>query len=307
MKTPSETFNILQRKVRHTHNDNATLFSPPIRDAEYWLFSDLYNLFGQNYVGTHENIPDTMRHTITESDFNKLPKQNRDKIKRPENFYEFYKNHITTITSNYEIITPTQTIEQHDGINAQLSRYACWKLVHRHPKLIFAQLYFMMPHTRFQDLCNHAYKFARIHNRTELSRYEKMANGIAFRNRANMRQFNHTMHQAFFQAFDFESLKSRYDISGTMLDYMGSNSMLAHRIALSNAIRKWDTCPQMQFSQFVSILRQELTTQRSKMIQKTGRAPEQDFSKIPISQISGELRKIEREFINKFAFQKIRI
>ena len=61
------------------------------------------------------------------------------------------------------------------------------------------------------------------------------------------------------------------------------------------------------FSQFVSILRQELTTQRSKMIQKTGRTPEQDFSKIPISQISGELRKIEREFINKFAFQKIRI
>ena len=56
------TFDFLQKHLHYTDEDyvNHPEFKKiadfKIKHTEYWLFSDLYNLFGPQYVGTHERI-----------------------------------------------------------------------------------------------------------------------------------------------------------------------------------------------------------------------------------------------------------
>ena len=72
------TFDFLQR---NTHRVNeAYAYQLPLtpnphpykNDSQYWLFSDLYNLFGGQYVGRHKDIDNTMQTAITFSDFEKF-------------------------------------------------------------------------------------------------------------------------------------------------------------------------------------------------------------------------------------------
>ena len=84
-KLHEETFNTLQH-TKHRVNENIapSLFptADELNDTEYWLFSDLYNLFGEQYMGTPNKIPDTFLSTINFSEFNKLPATNPDGEKR---------------------------------------------------------------------------------------------------------------------------------------------------------------------------------------------------------------------------------
>lgn len=275
-------------------------------DAQYWLFSDLYNLFGYYYMGQHNNIIDTIGSTIRFSDFQKLPKKNSDNIFKAPNFYKFYSGHVVSIINNYDIQNPNGTITKKNGADARLSRYACWSLFKQWPKMIFAQLYFMMPDISFNDLYNAAYKYSRIYHRTELMQTEKKLNGIAYKNHADMRQFNGAMHRAFFYTSDIEKLKTIYGISGTIFDYMGAQSLMARSYAQNKAINIYDQNPYISFDRFISILYDELVAARVKMIQRTGHTPEKDICKKSVSAISSDLKKLEHDFIKKFAFQNLR-
>ena len=172
--------------------------------------------------------------------------------------------------------------------------------------MIFAQLYFMMPDATFEQVYNAAYKFSRIYHRTELAQAEKIVNGIAYKHNADMRQFNNFMHRAFFYTTDIDKIKYAYGINGTIFDYMGSQSLMARHQALNIAINHHNTCNKMPFESFINILSAELIKSRVKMIQRTGRAPEADISQKSVGRVASELKKMEREFINKFAFQSLR-
>lgn len=307
------TFDFLQK---NTHRVNeAYAYQLPLtpnphpykNDSQYWLFSDLYNLFGGQYVGRHKDIDNTMQTAITFSDFEKLPRTNADKISRPNSFIDFYSGHVVTIANDYNIHEASgTTITRKNGPDAKLSRYACWAMMKRWPSRIFAQLYFIMPDTTFEDLYNAAYKFSRIYQRAELSRAEKIINGIAYRHNANMRQVHAKMDRAFFYISDTDTIRDAYEISGSLLDYMGARSLMARRIALDNAIQKFDSAHRVTFDTFMDILYEELIRARINMSRQTDRTPEADISRTPISRVASDLKKLERQFINKYAFQNLR-
>lgn len=305
-------YNFLQSHIHRVSDDYADRLPLPEEsinknnNTEYWLFSDLYNLFGYPYLGSHKNIVDTVGATIKFSDYQKLPQKNSEKILRAPNFYSFYSAHVVSIINSYDINSPNGVIQKQNGQDARLSRYACWTLLKQWPNMIFPQLYFIMPNADFDSVYSAAYKFSRIYQRNELTRAEKILNGIAHRNKSDMRQFNAAMHRAFFYTADLDTLKNMYGIKGTIFDYMGSRSLMARQNALNDVINKYNLNPKMSFHAFSDMLYQELVNARVRMIKSTGRTPENDLSRKSVNQVSSELKKMEREFINKYAFQSLR-
>ena len=114
------------------------------------------------------------------------------------------------------------------------------------------------------------------------------------------------MHKIFFDLKNLGEFKTNYDIKGTVFDYMGSQSLMARQQALNNAIKRYDYSNTKTFPVFMDIITKELILARQNMIKRTGRAPENDLSDRTISQILGELKKMERYFINGYAYQSLK-
>ena len=81
---------------------------------------------------------------------------------------------------------------------------------------------------------------------------------------------------------------------------------MARRIELDNAIQKFDSAHRVTFDTFMDILYEELIRARINMSRQTDRTPEADISRTPISRVTSDLKKLERQFINKYAFQNLR-
>lgn len=303
-------YNQLNRCTHSTYDDNPpTLFSGATitSECEYWLFSDLYNLFAPLYMGHHDDIDTIGRDAINRKTFEKIRRHNSDNERIPQNFYNFYTGHIATIHNNYQINDGNQTINKTNAPDAKLTRYACWSIMRQWPRQIFTQTYFMMPNATFGDIYNQTYQYARISLRDELARAEHMVNGIAHRNHANMRHFHYYMHRAFFYGRDANDIKIGHDIpiydNDPLSNYMGAQSLLSRRRGICNAIATWDATPHMRFERFADILYEELVSARVRMIQKTGTTPEQDIFKKSVTNISREFKNAEQKFIQQFAPQ----
>ena len=306
-------FNSLQQRKKYTDEDyvnrqefkkNAD-FKP--NHSEYWFFSDLYNIFGSKYVGTHYEIVQTTGSALPISDFQKLAKKNSQNVLKAPTFHVFYSDHVMSVINNYYI--KQMHIEQFERTaapDARLSRYACWKLLKQYPNMIFAQLYFMMPDVTFKQIYDTSYKFSRIYQRQELTEAEKIVNGIAHKLGVNLHKFNQDMHTIFFNVKNMDAIKSNYNIKGTIFDYMGSQSLMARQQALNRAIIKYDYGRDKTFENFMELIRKELILSRTNMINRTGRAPESDISLKTISQVMGELKKLEQTFIDRYAYQSLK-
>ena len=306
-------YDYLQRHRHNTDESSLTATQAKVNDYfadDYWLFSDLYNLFGSEYMGPHRNKIETCSNAITIDTFDRLPKKNTLNVPRPENFEELLNNHITKITNSYSIFNTKTIYYQENGEDLKLSRFACWKIMSKYPNMIFTQLYFLTSNANYEHLYSEAYKYSRIYLRKYMSKSERIANSIAYQNRQPLNAFNHLLHQTFFYGLDSNTIKDIHRIkirpNDSILNYMGSISLNARQRAFSCAIAEHDKRPYMRFEEFSDILHQELTRQRLNMIRTTGIYPEQDICKTPVQQIQTELNKKEREFINKFAFQSIR-
>ena len=307
------TFDFLQKHVHYTDEDyvNHPEFKKiadfKIKHTEYWLFSDLYNLFGPQYVGTHERIIETTGAQINFPHYIKLPKTSLLGTPKAPTFHVFFSDHVMSIINNYHIKEqPEQRIDMVAAPDARLSRYACWRLLKQWPNMIFAQLYFLMPDATFKNIYDTSYKFSRLYQRQEVTNAEKIVNGIAHSHGASLHKFNQDMHKIFFDLKNLGEFKTNYDIKGTVFDYMGSQSLMARQQALNNAIKRYDYSNTKTFSAFMDIITKELILARQNMIKRTGRAPENDLSDRTISQILGELKKMERYFINGYAYQSLK-
>lgn len=290
-------------QAKHRVNENATpsLFptDTELNDTEYWLFSDLYNIFGSSYTGTARELPiNITEQTSMFNDFEKMPHTPEG----PKNFFEFCNNHIVCIKNDYSLDSDKKL----NAPDARITRYACWALMKQHPNRIFSQLYFMMPDISFKNLYNASYKFSRIYQRSEMGIVDMIANGIAYRNHADMRAFNRALHRAFFYSASADKIRDFYKISGSVFNYMGTQSLLARRLALRRAIDRYDANPQMSFDTFLNTACVELGNERTKMISRTNRAPEHDISRTSISNLTTELKKMEHAFKQKFMPQKLR-
>ena len=80
-KLHEETFNTLQH-TKHRVNENIapSLFptADELNDTEYWLFSDLYNLFGEQYGHAQQNP----RHVFVHNKFFRIQQIARHKSRR---------------------------------------------------------------------------------------------------------------------------------------------------------------------------------------------------------------------------------
>lgn len=309
-KKSKNIFSHLNNCTKNTYDDNPpNLFSDIDNTSwcDYWLFSDLYNLFGPMYIGNHNDIDITGRAAITKHDFNTTYRHSSKQT--TPTFYDFYNGHVATFYNNYAIMDKYGTMRNQNGPDAKLTRYACWAFIHQWPQLIFAQTYFMMPSVKFDELYNNAYQYARIALRTELAHTEHIIHGIAHRNHANMRQFNYYINRAFFYGRDTNDIKCAYGIplasNDPLANYMGSYSLAARSRGMRNAIAKIDTTPNMRFEKFSDILYDELVAARVKMIKETNIAPEQDIFKKSVASVSRQLKNTEQQFIQKFALQNL--
>ncbi len=275
--------------------------------GDYWKFSDLYNLFGPDIMGNPKLINETVKKIITNDVFISLPTQNKDKILRPNTFDEFYNNHIKLIYSDYSI----KQKNKNEITDAKLSRFTCWKILKQYPNLIFSQLYFMHPNISEQELQKLATSFSRVYLRHYVSKAERILCGIAYKNNIDLCKFNHAITQLFFYNNDTDTLKSIHNIrlrdKDPIANYMGCYSLSAFNTGLSKSIQYFNaTNQQMPIDKFLDQLLHELYYQRTNMYKKRGIYPEQDIKPISEQQIHAELKTKEKEFINKYAFEKIR-
>lgn len=307
-QNPEKIFTFLENR-KHFVKQELFSYATDTQLNHYWFFSDLYNLFGSEYVGEHKNIKSTTHSALKPFELQKSLRGKKKEILQPENIKDFYTKHIIPITNKYQI-SSGNTILHAKGPDAKLSRFICWLIFKRHPHLIFTQLYFMNPNIEYEDLYEQAYKFSRIYLRKNLAHTGRIIHGITSRKKSNIKMFNHLIHETFFYNISQPELKRIYgikeNIEDPILNYMGSDSLLALQKAFSSAIKRNDARPDMRFSTFSELLLSEVNTQRIKLFQQTGKYPEQDINTLSIQKLETELNRKEREFINKFAFQSIR-
>lgn len=301
--SPKTVFNTLEQK-KHFINETEkySLFPNPATniDTEYWLFSDLYNLYKTPYLYYSEETPNQIWHAI-----NSISKANNS-----NKTFSLYQDHIISIYHDYKIKDYQGTKNILNGQDFKLSRFACWALLHEWDNLIFSQLYFLQPDKKYEALAKQAKYFLRISLRKNLAKQEKIVNAIAYRNHADMRHFNNSLHKAYFYSWDTDVIKSNMGIpikeNDPIANYMTAYSLHKKTIALRNAISKNDTNPHISFETFQQILIEELYKARKNIILTTNKSPEQLISKNHITKVKSELKKIEKDFFNKAQEMKIK-
>lgn len=285
-----------------------TIPNTPNLTTEYWLYSDLNKLFGPTLFPTTPNMDlHTWKHLVMPT----TPQPSRAKPTLQNANYDFYSRHIAQIHHAYSL-SGGQTFK--NAIDLQLSRYACWCLTRKNPELIFAHTYFLSPsitpNASYPDIHQYAMQFTRVNLREQLKYYEKILNGIIYRLNAGYSMLRHEMTRTFYYGRTESDLKEIHNIperpNSPLSDYMGHASLRARIFALHDAIEQFGKSYYKNTDTLRGILNEELTKHRVKMIQNTNRAPEQDITHTPVSQIESKLNKLEQTFISQYANIKIR-
>lgn len=293
-------------KTQHWTDEDAqrSLFPDLFQDAslihaEYWLYSDLHNLFGEKFMPAQNPHPSISMPQLP------ITKRGNPKFTTPTT--DFYDGHIVTTKQKYNI----------DGAyypDLRISRYGCWQLTKDNPALIFARTYFISPSISpdmtYSTIADTSYQFARVHLRQELSDMEKILAGILNKHHANFSLFNHHMTRAFYYNYGAKDIKATYNIpqstNDPLANYMGAASLHARITALQNTINRYNSLITQNIDTFYNILYQELIQSRVNMLKHTGTAPEQDIFPTHIKKIERQLRDTERNFTNQFAAIKLK-
>ena len=278
----------------------------PKQDSEFWYFSDIYNIYNDEYAPTY-NL-----------DMNKMVQQNlvkpkiasAKKIELTPCTPDFFNNHTVQVKHTFKM----GATEYKKANDLQLSRYACWCLAKTIQDNMFSYTYFMSPiiqeNITFKDLGYISYQFARVQQRAILTKLNQRFNGIIKTFNGTPATLNIKKLQSFFDNLYPQSLKYTHGINDTkssILDYMGANSMgylidgLYTTLFTANQPNK---CRNIY--QFEQLMHNNLTNARREMINTTGTKPENDIHKINIATVQSELNRIETEFIKKYANTKLR-
>lgn len=281
-------------KTCHRVCDTQTLFDTPTNDAEYWSYSDLYNLFGAQ----HFDIKNMFEHAY--QTFDATPAKSQ---KIPP--YELFKNHCVVYNHKYTIHSPhpPHTPITKKTTDIKLSRYACYCLFKNKSDFIFACTYFMMPNADFETIYKTSYRFDRIFQRNKLRESERNLQGVLKRLGAKYALFHHETTKCFYGERESDIIRNAYNLGNKkpLADNMGAISMRYRRQAIDNAIHKFNFAHTHDLRSFAQILFQELKTARNQMISEYKIAPEKNIDKTPIQQVESEYKSIERDFIKQYA------
>lgn len=283
---------------RHNMAESASLFDNEINNADYWLYTDLYNLF------SHPMFDPENMYEHTYQKFDTTPAR-ANKIAP----YDFFKAHTIIYNHKYTINSPHPPYNPiaKNGTDIKLSRYACYCLFRDAPGLIFTRTYFMMPNTDFKTIYETSYRFARIYQRQKLRESERRLSGLLKNLDANIALFQYEAARTFFGEYDIDYIRGAYGLvsSTPIADHMGAISLHARRRAIDTAIKKFDYAHTRDFRSFSMILHNELRIARNKMISEHRFPPEKDIHKSSIKSIESEYKKLEQQFIKTYAAQNL--
>lgn len=276
----------------------------PRTRAEYWLYSDLHNLFGEFYFPISPTI---YQNTYQNLRMPSGKKQTPDLVTPTQ---DFYNGHVAAIQQPYSIAHKPKGMYT----DYELTRYACWCMTHKNPNMIFARTYFISPvitpDMPLDEMKKLSYQFARTNLREQLKEYEKQIAGILNRTNGHFSLFNHNMTRAFFYGYNAHDLKHIYRIpekdNDPLSNYMGAGALYARICALRDAIAEFNNSKSTNVNVFDEILHKHLTNNRVKLIHDTGIRPEQDIFQTPVSQVATQLKNTERDFIKQYSKIKLR-
>lgn len=301
-------------KTRHIVNPgyNLSLFpeltqEDKIANNEYWLYSDLYNLFGAAYFPLIPNMDGNAWQNLV------MPAPTKSKRAYPaltQPTYDFYKQHIVKFEHSYKLDRELK----HNAKDLKLSRYGCWCMVRHFPELTFTQLYFTSPANNsaptFQNLHTQTYQFQRLIYRPLIANLEKIIAGIIYKHRGDFRKVSNEMNQIFFGDIKTTDLKEIHNLpirnGDPISNYMGAASLHARATGLQNAINKFNQLPKKNLSTFLSIATNELRAARIALIRSANLTPESDIFTTPVQAIQSQRAIQERNFIHEYANKKIR-
>ncbi len=299
MAQPSKDFIFKTlNSTRHNMAESASLFDNEINNADYWFYTDLYNLF------SHPMFDPENMHEHTYQKFDTTPAR-ANKIAP----YDFFKAHTIIYNHKYTINSPHPPYNPitKNGTDIKLSRYACYCLFRDAPGLIFTRTYFMMPNTDFKTIYETSYRFARIYQRQKLRESERRLSGLLKNLDANIALFQYEAARTFFGEYTIDDIRNAYSLptSTPIADHMGAISLHARRRAIDTAIKKFDYAHTRDFRSFSMILHNELRIARNKMISEHRFPPEKDIHKSSIKSIESEYKKLEQQFIKTYATQNL--
>lgn len=301
MAAPSKDFifNTLT-SCQHSLLEEQTLFDTQLDNTQYWLYSDLYNLFGAPMFDM-ENMNDHI--------YQKFDKTPANKLKIAP--YDFLRQHAVPYAHKYHIQSPhpPYNLIHKKGHDFKLSRYACYCMFHDKPNLIFTRTYFMMPDQSFETIYKTSYQFARIYQRAQLRESERILSGVLKKLNANIPLFQYECARTFFGGYTMDEVREMHGLNKQhpLADNMGAISMHARRRAIDNAIHKFEFAHTRDLRSFSMILHNEMRATRTKMISEYKFPPEKDIQRTSIESVFSDYKKLESNFINQYAKQHLKI
>lgn len=325
MSTPQNIVKTLnQRKHRVNENLQPTLF-PEIfgdntqNDAEYWLMSDLQNMFGSAYFDMAKPAADrdgivrgALNYEPVEKYFGRAKKHSD--IGTPELIQMrrmFFDNHATTINNSYSINVDNNTKMFYNAPDKQLSRYACWCIFKSHntPDAILPQTYFIMPDASDADIYATAQYFLRIPMQKALARTRKNINGMLYQNGMHFGIYNDMIIRAFFGNRHIDDIKTANNISlnkkDSVINHMNADAMHAMDTALRAMLHMINRQRYLNREIMTDIITTQMHMGRMTCAQKCG-LPEDNLYPDEISVAQQKLNRLEKEFIRQYAAAKLR-
>lgn len=287
MATPPNATTVFQylNQTRHRikEDQHPSLFdqtNPEQNNAEYWLLSDLYNLYRNTFaINPYRPIDPQLIEIITH-DHTPIT----------------YSNHAITFNTKNAAIKS----------DAKLSRYACWRIISAALLDPFSQAYFISPDKSLDELKLISNIIHQIHLRKDIARLEHTIGGILHRRGIKFSLFYRALHMTFYNDYNSTELKIMHNIpdkpNDPITNYMGPRSLWARQYGLEKTIYLADK------TQNPILLSAQTAFQmaRYKMIETYQITPEQDISPTPIKQVQSQYNKMERDFIRQYKNQSIR-
>ena len=292
---PSQNPNVVinhLNQTRHRMSDglHPGLFDTPteINNAEYWILSDLYNMYG-NGLGINPYNPIDAQLTPIVYD----PKHTTT-----------YSNHVVTFTGGYN--KPEPNYARTPVHNARLSRYACWRIMHATNSNPIAMAYFLCPNETFTKIQNVADMISRIQLRKSIAKSEQQIGGILHRTDTNFSAFYRIANQAFFNNTDTDLIKTRNNIElkpkDPISNYLGPNALRERLTALNTIITLYN----QRRGQLTILADAAMRVARRNTIDQYGITPEQDIRQQSIKQIETTYNKLQRGFIKSYINESVR-
>ncbi len=310
MPKTSVAYDILSSHTYHTSNDPdkqnnlfLTVNDPIFHDTEYWMYSDLNSLYGDmrlDMINMYPNAYYTVQFAIDRS------------LRKDYIFDDLFKSHVETIQTTYDPspVAPFINHKNQHGIDLKMTRLAAWSIAKQHPSMLFAQMFFMLPDAKYNDVLSETIRFSRIHLRKDCAHLERIVAGIVKQHGGDYRICNHLINRAFFYGLDTAQIKSAHNLPDNsrvpLTDYLNANALHARNTALRKAINEFNITPNKNINLFHDILYKHMTDGRVAVLRKTNSGPENNIEHERIGKVETKLKKMEKFFITHNLDKKLK-